>query len=500
MSNLPSKDIWLVVGAGISRAAPSHIPLWSEMKNSTIASILNVLVDINARQWHNTPDVFQFEQTSADLQLALRLPEIVMECLCNSYLEPAVKTKLRAIIAPSGGTSQPNQCHHLIAKLVSSGKVKGIITSNFDQLLEQALESAKISHQVILPSTTISTPTPLPIYKVHGTINSSEKLAFLSRTYLRGLPEPIVEQLLQSVRRSLIIICGYSGNDVDLFPVIKKAITDPEACNETIVVDPSDLMQTSPYSALKNHLSYIRDTGANYFAHLLNEPCLEAKFGLDSSNADLLPHAEPFECALFVGDALLSAKQYDRAYKYFYLADDIASDAGNRCGRGIATLGRSLCLFGIKQNQRAINELETGRAMLGPIDFEDVESWLGPIGEGYRISSWLMRAYHVCGITALAVSLKNRDLAVKRRLAWIASLHCHPLSWGEQPPSSNQTDELLTIRAEAIAHLIDAYQAFLNGEARHVYMLNQCLEFCHTTGSIPELLTCMSLPCFSGHN
>ena len=138
------------------------------------------------RQWHNPPETFQFEQTSADLQHALRIPEIVMECLCNTYLEPAVKTKLRTTIAPSGGQSQPNQCHHLIAKLVSSGKVKGIITPNFDSLLEQSLESAKIPHQVILPSASSSTSTSLPLYKVHGSIDSSEKLAFLRGTYLRG--------------------------------------------------------------------------------------------------------------------------------------------------------------------------------------------------------------------------------------------------------------------------------------------------------------------------
>ena len=310
MNNLPSKDIWLVVGAGISRAAPSHIPLWSEMKNSTIASILDVLVETDKRQWHNPPETFQFEQTSADLQHALRIPEIVMECLCNTYLEPAVKTKLRTTIAPSRGQSQPNQCHHLIAKLVSSGKVKGIITPNFDSLLEQSLESAKIPHQVILPSASSSTSTSLPLYKVHGSIDSSEKLAFLRGTYLRGLPEPTAERFLRCIRNSLIIICGYSGNDVDLFPVIKKAITDEDACNETIVVDPFDLTPTSPYATLNSHLRFVRDTGANFFAHLLNVPCSEAKSSLERISADLLPLAEPFECALFVADALLSAKQY----------------------------------------------------------------------------------------------------------------------------------------------------------------------------------------------
>src|SRR4051794_20947725 len=101
MSKVLNKDIWLVLGAGISRAAPSNIPLWSEMKNATIVAILERLIGINSQQWHNLPDAFQFEQTSADLRNSISMPEVVMQCLCNVYLEQSVKNQLISIISPT---------------------------------------------------------------------------------------------------------------------------------------------------------------------------------------------------------------------------------------------------------------------------------------------------------------------------------------------------------------------------------------------------------------
>ena len=495
MRTLPDKDIWLVLGAGISRSAPSNIPLWSEMKDDTIASILEVLVDANSRQWHNTDtdNVFRFDQTSSELQRAISMPEVVLESLCNVYLEPAVKRQLTDAINPAHDGPRPNQCHRMVAKLISLGKVKGVITPNFDRLLEEALEEAHIPHEVILPSASHFASTALPVYKAHGSLEDPDTLAFLRTAYMKGFPGPFVDYLSKSIRNSLIIICGYSGNDVDLFPLVRKVITDRNAANEAVVIDPLDLSERSPYSELKNDLRFIRATGTEFFTRTLDEPLSREGPISDRRNCTLLPHKAPFECALFVADALLSTRQYNRAYRYFYLADDIASDEDNRCGRGIATLGRSLCFFGARQNQQAVDEMETGRAMLEPIDLYDIESPLGGIGEGLRITSWLTRAKSLLTLTALAVASNTDDLAAKRSLAAIARWHSWEIYMGERADWYSQTQDAITSRASAVNRLFKAYEAFLHGNGDYEKLFSDCLVFCRNTGCIPELLACLSV-------
>lgn len=488
----PKQDIWLVLGAGISCAAPSNIPVWSEMKNATTAFILDALIEVDSRQWHTPPDSFQFERTSSDLQRAISMPEVVMESLCNVYLESTIKEQLASVIAPHSDAPQTNECHTFVARLARLGGVKGIITPNYDSLLERAFDEERISYQVVLPSQASRGSTALPIYKVHGTITAPETLSFLRTTYMRGLPHSLVVHLLNAMRNSLIIVCGYSGNDFDLFPLIRKAITDPTANNQTIVVDPSDLSQNSPYAALAAKVTFVKEQGAAFFGRMLNKAQPAVTSSSTRRSAVLVPHKEPFECALFVGDALVSMKEYGRAYNYFYLADDIASDVDNRCGRGLATIGRGLCLLGLRQNQRGVKEIERGRAMLEPIDLEETKSWLGFPSEGRRITAWLMRAHNLVALTALAVCTASSERSKKEQLVRIASIHSSSIYMGDAGWDA-QTVDAIKASASAVKEVVEAYEAFLKSDPSCETLFARCMDFCQSTGCVWELLFCIHL-------
>lgn len=488
--NLFNKEkIWLVLGAGISRDPPSSVPLWSEMKNATIRSILDVLNKINSENWHNPPREFDFDQTSVDLQRAILMPEVVIECLCDVYLEPNIKTQLQAAIAPIDGAGQLNVSHTLIAQLISTGKVKGVITTNFDRFLEEGLEEKRIPYHVVLPPHLPATEVALPIFKVHGSIDKPGSLVFLRPNYAKGLPRPVADSLLAMLRNSLIIVCGYSGNDLDFFPLLRRAIIDPHAGNTTLVVDPAELTPDSPYSELAPYLTRIAKTATSFFAELQNVVVPETPPQSSQVNASLVPFKEPFECALFVANALLSSKNYSRALRYFDLAEDVATDTENRCGKGIATLGRSLCLFGIRQNQWAFSELERGRAILGPIDIEsDVDSTLGAVAEGRRISIWLLRAQHALALTAIAISLRSSDTGVKGEMARIASSNCFELSVGEIGWHSEQTEPHLVSRTVVMNKLTTAYETFVSSGPGYLQLFEECLDLCKSGGHTTELL------------
>ena len=71
------------------------------------------------------------------------------------------------------GIKIPSPAHHAIAALVKRGSVKVILTTNFDRLLEQALDAAGVSTQVITRPEAVAGMTPLShapatIIKLHG--------------------------------------------------------------------------------------------------------------------------------------------------------------------------------------------------------------------------------------------------------------------------------------------------------------------------------------------
>lgn len=86
--------------------------------------------------------------------------------LLRNFFEPSDEEREQGIKTPSRG-------HLAIAKLVKRGSVKVIVTTNFDRLMEQALEKVGVSPQVIARPEAVNGMKPLThasatVIKVHG--------------------------------------------------------------------------------------------------------------------------------------------------------------------------------------------------------------------------------------------------------------------------------------------------------------------------------------------
>ena len=112
------------------------------------------------------------------------------------------------------GKKQPTKAHHAIAQLVLEGYIRVILTTNFDPLLELALEAvgvipAIISDPSAIPGMVPLQHAPVTIIKLHGDYRD---------TRLRNTPgelalyEPALAGLLDRVLDEYgLIICGWSG-------------------------------------------------------------------------------------------------------------------------------------------------------------------------------------------------------------------------------------------------------------------------------------------------
>jgi len=127
--------------------------------------------------------------------------------LLSSYFEPTEQER-------EEGLKAPTKAHHAIARLVTDGFVKVIVTTNFDRLLEAALADADVEPSVVSSPSSAAGALPIAhsscvIIKVHGDYlspdlkNTSEELAIY---------DPAIEGLLGEVFDQYgLIVCGWSG-------------------------------------------------------------------------------------------------------------------------------------------------------------------------------------------------------------------------------------------------------------------------------------------------
>jgi hypothetical protein len=127
--------------------------------------------------------------------------------LLRSYFEPTAEER-------EEGQKVPTAAHRAIAKLVSAGYVRVIITTNFDRLLEWALQDVGIQPSVI--STADAALGALPLVHSRCTIiklNGDYLDSRLKNTgdELAHYEEPLEELLDQVFDQYGLIVCGWSG-------------------------------------------------------------------------------------------------------------------------------------------------------------------------------------------------------------------------------------------------------------------------------------------------
>ena len=141
--------------------------------------------------------------------------------LLHRYFEPADEEERER------GMKQPTAAHRAIAQLVSEGRIRLILTTNFDHLIEDALTTAGVPPQVIARPEAIRGMAPLQharatVIKLHGD--------YLDVDAMRNTPtelatyDPMMRDLLARVLDEYgLIVLGWSG---DWDTALVRAIED----------------------------------------------------------------------------------------------------------------------------------------------------------------------------------------------------------------------------------------------------------------------------------
>ena len=122
-------------------------------------------------------------------------------------------------------SDQRNPCHDAIAALARTGVVAAIVTTNFDQLIERALDAAGVAYRLIATpddfeslSGALEAAGPLAVIKPHGSVQWPASMVDTLRQRVKGRPQVLEHALAEIFARHACLVVGFSGADLAYDP------------------------------------------------------------------------------------------------------------------------------------------------------------------------------------------------------------------------------------------------------------------------------------------
>ncbi len=127
------------------------------------------------------------------------------------------------------GLKQPTKAHRAIASLIRSGYVKVVITTNFDRLMERALQEIGIDPLVVSSGRDAKASPPLHavrsvVVKVHGDRASPDLRNTLAE--LAVYDDDLREYVGRLLDEHGLVVCGWSG---DWDPALRELVNEHES-------------------------------------------------------------------------------------------------------------------------------------------------------------------------------------------------------------------------------------------------------------------------------
>lgn len=196
----------ILLGSGLSRSA--EIPTGWEITLDLVRRVAvaqGIEEQCDWAQWYR-------DTTSQEPNYSLLLEEIATSpeerrAILHHYIEPDARDS-------EEGRKVPTKAHHAIAKLVRSGHIRVIITTNFDRLMENALREQGVEPTVVTSADALAGAEPLThsrcyLLKLHGDykdariLNTDQELSAYPASY-----DTLLDRILDEHG---LIISGWSG-------------------------------------------------------------------------------------------------------------------------------------------------------------------------------------------------------------------------------------------------------------------------------------------------
>lgn len=200
----------LLIGSGASTGAGIQTG-WGVVKalvtQAAIANGPEVAQDLDPEEWwaaHGDGEPLGYSGVLA----AMASTPAARRALLAPFFEPTAEDREQGMKVPSEG-------HKAIAGLVRRGAVRVIVTTNFDHLIEQALDAEGVTYQVVSTPAAIEGMEPLAhatcsVIKLHGDYARIDQLNTVEE--LSSYPEPLRDLLERVLDEYGLVINGWSAD------------------------------------------------------------------------------------------------------------------------------------------------------------------------------------------------------------------------------------------------------------------------------------------------
>jgi len=190
-------------GAGVSMLPPSKSPSWWE--------------------------IYVAAATALRERFREGFPEVTVDINLDELLKPLQTQQLADMVVQrfAGGTfvenlqvvdiADPNENHVLIAALTALGYVRGIVTTNWDTLLERSAALGGTALTVVAPGIDGQpvSGSGVPLVKLHGSAVDALRLIETSSHKAREIDPRLASSWGVMVKGADLLVLGYSGADLD---------------------------------------------------------------------------------------------------------------------------------------------------------------------------------------------------------------------------------------------------------------------------------------------
>ena len=263
----------IFAGAGMSVDAPSNVPGWHELNTMILTALKNRVTNYLERNpiWLDEVISGVIKRRNANRYPPEYQAQIMAEQSDESYFEALASVDL----------IQRNKSHVALSLLASAGILKGIVTTNFDRLIEQGLKSNDLRFKSFINEKDFKILAEsrrneddrtgsIPVIKIHGSVELPTSMIDTLQQRLHGKKELLETIVKHWLGKHFVIYAGFSAADLNHNPnylgICESAKESPGAI---FIQYPGSKMEIGAEALLKsyNGKAYKLESKLNYFCY-----------------------------------------------------------------------------------------------------------------------------------------------------------------------------------------------------------------------------------------
>lgn len=218
LSAARADGIVVLAGAGVSAAPPSALPGWHQLHALIADALCDRIEDYLERKGYT-------EEIRTVIHHRRSADQFPPDYQAQLLAESCGEDYFRALQALD--ISTPNAAHTAIAHLAREGLLRAIVTTNFDRLIEESLETAGVAYETffepagyerLAKNLSEKTERPLPVLKIHGSVEDHRSMVDTLKQRLLGRDHYLNECVSRLLESHLWLYLGFSAADLESDP------------------------------------------------------------------------------------------------------------------------------------------------------------------------------------------------------------------------------------------------------------------------------------------